>query len=153
MADDLKQALDVLKEAGLKPGRNWQKQFSELLTDLAKRDGLTELKIIKTPEITKILQNEKLNGPQKLAKVKEILLAKRFPSYTKAWQVFQQQLKAIGLSKAIKIKPTPFFEDNKITVEFSYTTKVELEKVIRELEKLKEVDLVKNVLKAAENSY
>jgi len=149
---NIKQTLELLEKAGLKPGRNWQREFTELLTDLANRDNLTPLEIIKTAAITKVLQDKKLNGPQKLAKVKAILLAKRYPVYTKAKQAFQQRLKEVSLSKEIKIKPTPFFEDNKITVEFSYTTKAELEKIIKELEKLKKVDLVKDALQAAEDS-
>lgn len=152
MGKQVEQALKVIEQAGLKLGVNWQKELATLINDIAKRDEVTPEQVILSPEILSLLNEPKLNAPQKLAKLKEVLLTKRYPMYSKAKLAFQQQIKALGLGPKIKIKPPPFFEDNKITVEFTYQTPEELEGLLAALSRLKGVNLVKNALKAAEDN-
>lgn len=148
----MKMFLERLKQFGLKPGHNWQKELTSLVKEIANRDGVTEKEVAFAPEIEAVLEQPKLTAPQKLAKIKEILQAMRYPIYAKAKKSFAAELKALGLNGRIKVKPAPFFEDNKVTVEFSYSSPSDLEEVIKLLERLKEVDLVKNALKAAEDN-
>lgn len=151
MEEDIETALSIFTKAGLKLSLNGKRELTELVTDIAERDGLNFEQVLLSPEILALISNQKLNGPQKLAKIKEVLFGKRYPIYAKAKALFNKQLKDLKLSPKIKVTPTPFFEGKKVKVEFAYENLVELQEILSSLKKLQGVDLVKNALEAAED--
>ena len=86
-----------------------------------------------------------------MSRVKDALFARRYPTFTRVQAAFTREIAKLELSSRIKISPTPFFEDNKLTVEFSFGSRDELREVLDSLEKLKEINVVKNALEASKD--
>jgi len=151
MDDETRAALDELKKAGIKLNNNHLREIVELVEEISGRDGFSAREIISGPKIQAAMINQKLNGPQKLDRIKDILLEQRYPTAVKAKKAFADEIRRLKLDVKIKITPTPFFEDNLLAVEFKYRQPDELREIIRSLEKLTKVDVVANALQTAED--
>lgn len=143
--------LTSLYEAGLKPGVNWQKELTELIIDIAFRENISCLEVLKVPQIQTVLNHKKLSSPQKLEKVKNLLFARRYPTVFLARKVFNQELKKLKISPKIKVRVHPYFEEESLRLEYGQKY-AELEEVKVSLRKLRGADLVKNALKIAEDN-
>lgn len=152
MNDEVSDILRVFANTGLRLGVNWKEQFRELLTDISKRDSISPKEIIGASNIQTILKDKKMGGPQKLAKVKKTLLEQRYPLYSKTMRAFKKELRELNLSSSIKVTPTPFFEDEKLSIEYTYETEAELKEIRASLKKLQGVNIVKKVLQYTEDN-
>ncbi len=140
-----------MEKAGIKLNKNHKRDMVELILDIAGRDHLDALQVLfDDPNIRSALESDQ-NGPQKLSRVKDALFARRYPTFTRVQAAFTREIAKLELSSRIKISPTPFFEDNKLTVEFSFGSRDELREVLDSLEKLKEINVVKNALEASKD--
>ena len=145
------QAIAAMEKAGIKLNQNHKRDMFELISDIAGRDNLNALQVLlDDPKIKSALESGQ-NGPQKLSRIKDVLFARRYPTYARAQAAFTREISGLNLSSRIKIRPTPFFEDNKLVVEFSFGSRDELKEVLDSLEKLKEIDVVKNALEASKD--
>lgn len=154
MDDQILLAVAELEKSGIKLNKNHRRDLCELISEISRRDGIDAVSVLnEDKEITELLQNAALNGPKKLGRVKDILVARRYPTYTRARLTFSRRVNNLKLDSRIKITPTPFFEDNKITVEFSYESPDGLREVMKSLEKLDKIDLVKEALEDRQDSY
>jgi ParB family chromosome partitioning protein len=149
---EIEKVLEIITDAGLKPSFNLRRELVELIDDIASRDNLKPVQALLSSGVSEIINEPKLSGPDKLKKIKELLLRKRYPAYSKAKDTFKQQLKDLKLSPKLKITHSPFFETNDLKIEFGYKQLNELEDIVQSLEKLSKVDLVKNALEAAEDN-
>lgn len=152
MNKEVDSLLNELEKNGLRPSCNLRRELKELINDIAHRDDLEYNKILQSAELENIITNGKLSGPQKLAEIKKTLFKKRYPMYSKAMDEFNRQLKELKISNNIKIKPTPFFENNKLHVEFSYSSGEKIDEIIKSMKKLEGIDLIENAIKTAENN-
>ena len=151
MSKQSNNALARLSEAGLKVNQNDRLLIAELLDDLTLRDQVDSERIMDEAGIPTILIERRLNGPQKIERIKDALLALRYPTFTRARTAFLAELGRLGLSNRIKLTPVPYFEEETIKVEFEYRRPRELKEIIESLQKLAEKDLVKDALDAAED--
>ncbi|MCK4268588.1 MAG: hypothetical protein KAX16_07125 [Actinomycetia bacterium] len=154
MDDQVLSVLSELEKSGIKLNKNHRRDLHELISEISGRDGIDAASVLNDDkEIRELLQNSALNGPKKLERVKDILVGRRYPTYTRARAAFSRKINNLKLDSRIKITPTPFFEDNKITVEFSYESPDGLREVLKSLEKLDKIDLVKEALEDRQDSY
>lgn len=151
IVDGLEPALSELKGAGLKLNVNDSKLIRELLADLARKVRRSPVEIINSPQLAEILDGDKLNGPQKLTRVKTELAAMRYPVATKAEYAFRSGIKALKLHPNIKISHTPNFEDNRVNVQFKYVDAAQLRAIIRSLEELADHEPIRDALETAED--
>lgn len=149
---EIERGLSMIRASGLKLNRNDTKYIRELIRDLARRDQSNPADIIDSPVIANILAHEKLNGPQKLTRLKRALSALRYPVLTRAKDVFEAEVKDLKLHPGIEIGHTPYFEDNSIDVRFNYDSPAQLREIIRSLERLADRDPVRDALETAEDS-
>lgn len=149
---EIERGLSMIRDSGLKLNRNDTKYFRELIWDLVRRDRSDPADILNSVAIANILAHEKLNGPQKLSRLKKVLSALRYPVLTQAQDVFDAEVKKVKLHSRIEIGHTPYFEDNTIEVRFSYDDPAELREIIRSLERLADRDPVRDALETAEDS-
>ncbi len=130
----------------LKIGLN---KLKELLTDLdeiALRDECTLSQVIEGSDVQHILNNEKLPGPQKIERIRQCIRKKRYPHFTQLEQAYQTSLKALHLSHGIQLKTDRFFEDDRLTATFRFSTPEQLKTTAEELLKLSEQAELQNVL-------
>lgn len=145
-------ALTSLKDAGIRLNKNNLLKLDRLIKTLARREGVTPDTIVGRKNIAVLLADRKMNGPQKIKKLIDLLTTEAFPSATSAETAFLKGLKKLDLHPKIHVTHTPFFEDSRIGVAFSYSDPDELEEIMRSLKRLKEHDLIAYALEAAEDT-
>ncbi len=146
------EALEAIEAAGCRLGRNDRRIIGELLSDLAHRDRLSPAGLLDSPDLAAVLSDERRNGPQKTAALKERLQARRWPTYTKAESAFQAALRSLRLHSKVRVEHTPYFEDGRLNISFTANDPAELSEIVDSLADLQGKDLVKDALEATEDS-
>lgn len=136
----------VLIEKGLKPNKNQRKELLELATEIGRRENKNIGRVLDDTGILPVLNNPMFSSPDKLKRIRSLLFERRYPEFSAAKKAFDDQIKKLKLAPGIKISHTPYFEDSKISVEFTFKTPDEMRKIIDSLEKLSKADVVKNAL-------
>ena len=96
----------------LKLSLNKQREILTLVKEIAFREDIPILKVIKTDMLQKILTNEDLDRNQKIRKIRFYLKQRRFPVITAAANEFENQLKKLKLGNGTKLIPPDNFEDS-----------------------------------------
>lgn len=151
MNKQINQALQILENAGLKLGVNWQKELSELIHDISKREDISYWQVLQSPEIQEILNSDKLSTVSKRAQIKQSLFDRRHPLFTLANKEFKRLLKELKVHPKIKVMPTNFFENEKLKIEYSHNSQEELDEILADVEKINESNLVKRAVDFAQN--
>ncbi len=115
----------------LKSGKNRQKEVLRLLQELAKITGQSIDQIIKNSAIQDVLTDDKITFPRKTEHIIEILKKIRFPLYTKVAEKFQNLLKDLKLPPNVILRPAPFFEREKYTIELTFKDQSEFKKLAK----------------------
>jgi ParB family chromosome partitioning protein len=104
-------------------GQNKQKDIVEVIQELCLSRGLSIQGILGEKEFKTVLQSGNLSPLQKAEKVSQLLKKKRFPLLSARQEAFVSAKKKLAWPKDIKISPTPFYEDKKMFIEFSFLSK------------------------------
>lgn len=113
----------------LKLGKNRQKEFLGLLTEISAIDNRPIDLVLLCKKIQDVLLNTKITPPRKTEYIKEILKKMRYPLLASTEENFQQIKKDLKLPPNIILRPPPFFEGEKYTVEFSFKNQTEFKKL------------------------
>jgi hypothetical protein len=114
-------------------GQNKQKELLESLYEISKRDGLPVREILSGERIRTVKADDKLSPLQKADRVRQLLKKRRFPMYSARKEEFNSSRRKIGWPEDIGISPAPYFEEEGISVEFSFDSKEELIKKLKDL--------------------
>jgi hypothetical protein len=114
----------------LQLGKNNQKELLRLLREIAKISNQSIVQIVEDKEIQDILLNEKITSPRKIEHIKEVLKRMRYPLFSMVEMNFQNLKKDLKLPPNIILRPPPFFEGEKFTVELSFKNQAEFNKLI-----------------------
>ncbi len=114
----------------LQLGKNNQKELLRLLREIAKISNQSIVQIVEDKEIQDILSNEKITSPRKIEHIKEVLKRMRYPLFSIVEMNFQNLKKDLKLPPNIILRPPPFFEGEKFTVELSFKNQAEFNKLI-----------------------
>ena len=99
---------------------NQQLQFIELTVDICTRDGIDIPELFNQASFVGIMENEKLNLPQKTKTTLGLLKSIRFPLLTRSEESFRKAVSELGLPDGTRISHPPFFEgpDYRLDVPF-----------------------------------
>ncbi len=117
-------------------GQNKQKEFLDDLWEILRRDGVPVRGILDRKEIRQARRSEKLVPLARSEKVRLLLRQMRFPRLSSHREAFDSCLRRLGWPKEITIQPSPFFEDDEISVGFRVKSP---EEFIKRLARLNEV--------------
>jgi len=117
-------------------GQNKQKEILEDLQEISQRENITAEEILKSREILPIQSSDKLSPLQKADKIRVWLRKRRYPSFSSWEESFDLTLRKMRWPKEIALKHSPFFEDEDISVAFSFKNKKEFEESISKLKQL-----------------
>ena len=106
--------------ATLRLGKNKQREFWQLLKDIARIKSLDIEQLINLKTVRDILDNEKITAAQKAERFKQILWEWRYPSYSNIQHHFETLLKEAKLPPDIHLRPTPYFEREDFHIAFSF---------------------------------
>ncbi len=90
--------------------KNQQTQFIELIDDLSHREEITMAQLLSSHPLQDILDNEKMNNPQKANTLMTMLRRRRMPRFMEAEARFKKILEDLNLPAGVRITPPPFFE-------------------------------------------
>lgn len=112
--------------ADLKLGLNKQREIFTLVNEIAHRDDLPIMAVLKAPVLQAILNNDHFDRNQRTQKIRKYLKQVRFPSITTAEQAFKTHLKTLNLSANAKLIPPENFESKMYTLKFTFSRFSEL---------------------------
>ena len=117
-------------------GQNKQKEILEDLQEISQRENIAAEGILKTVEILHIQSSDKLSSLQKADKIRILLRKRRYPSFSSWKESFDLTLRKMQWPEEIALKHSPFFEDEDISVTFSFKNKKEFEESISKLKQM-----------------
>lgn len=124
-------------------GQNKQKELLTNLFEIARRDKVPVTEILNSGRVKALLSNEKLSSLQKADKFREFLKEKRNPALAAWIKAFDAVLKELNLSEGTVIIPSPFFEGEDFSLNFSFKNQ---EEFIQKLLGLKQLSTKKEFL-------
>jgi hypothetical protein len=95
-----------------------QKKLLGLLEDLAVATGIQPDALLDSSDITEVVEDSCLSPFQRGEKVYEIFHRRRNPRLSQANDQFLNQLKRLEWPDSIRVRPSPFFEEPGLHVEF-----------------------------------
>ena len=94
----------------LKLNLNQQLQFIENTVDLSIRKEKEISELLGETQFSSILDDKKLNNPQKAKSVLGLLRSMRFPYLTRCEKAFQEKVSSLGLPDGMRVSHPPSFE-------------------------------------------
>lgn len=119
--------------------RQAQKELLEWLPELAYRNKCSVKTILENGEIVKISENEALNAPQKMDKIRNLIFTMRFPNLVSArenWKKLEKQVNPDPLR--VQFKPSEAFEKNRLEIKITASDSKKLKETIGKLNLLDE---------------
>jgi len=113
-----------------------QVEILEYISEIAIRENLPIEKVISTSEMRSILDDQKLNQPQKAEAIRKYLRERRYPQLTEKEREFTYNLKQLKLPPHFNLKPPPFFEGDHYHLTLHFKELEGLKKRLQELESL-----------------
>lgn len=129
----------------LRLGKNRQREFIKLLTDVARLDQLSLLQLMDSQPVRAIEFAEKQTPSQKAERLKEWLWEKRYPTYTKIKKQCETLLRQAHLPPNLTIQAPAFFESDVYTAGFTFASQDEFAKSIAAFSNILDRGLVKKI--------
>lgn len=114
-------------------GQNKQKELLEDCREISIRDELPASEILRASDIQKVLDSKKLSPLQKSDRIRHFLRKKRYPYLSSRQERFDSALKKVDWPKDISLHPSPYFEEDNFTLQFSFRNEKELERHVSKL--------------------
>ncbi len=126
----------------LKWSFNRQWEACQWIIEIASREGRLIKEVVEEGEIIEILDNDRMNDPQKVKAIVKILKTRRFPSLLEAEKLFKKGLSKLHLPSGVKIIPPPFFEGIDYKLEIVFRKGEELKGKLEELSHISKLEKV-----------
>jgi len=117
-------------------GQNKQKEILEDLQEISRKNDIPVKEILVTAEIQEILDSPKLSSLQKSERLRIALRKKKYPCYSSWKDSFDAFLRKVRWPKEIPIKPSPFFEDDTISVTLHFKNEEEFRANLSKLQEI-----------------
>jgi hypothetical protein len=143
--DDRLRINDLFTSLKFSFNRQWE--ITQWIMEITKREGLSISEVIDKGDIIEVLNNDRINNPQKVKLIVEILRSKRFPSLLEAERLFRQGLSNLRLPSGVKIIPPPFFEGIDYRLEIVFTKGEGLKETLAGLSHLSGLERVTDLWK------
>lgn len=117
-------------------GQNKRQELLEDLHEISLRDGVSAQEILTSEGMGKILHSEKFSSLQKSDHIRQWLRKKRYPRLSSRREALKQALRKSKWPEDISIEPSPFFEEEALTVRFCFKDKEELRSLLARLQQI-----------------
>jgi len=122
--------------ADLRLSLNKQREILQLLTEIAARDDLTVIDVLKEKDLQEIIAEKDADRGIKGRNIRFYLKKRRFPAITAAEERYAQCVKEMRLGENIRLIPPKDFEGNVYTFQFSFRTVPELKDRVADLNRI-----------------
>ena len=120
----------------LKLSENRLREVLTFLHEIAQRDRLDVKEVVHRPEINAILFEKELTPSQKTERIRKILWDLRYPRMHLAEKEFEKKRRVLSLPPGMSLHHSPFFEGEKLRVEFQFETLEEYRSALEALSPL-----------------
>jgi ParB family chromosome partitioning protein len=124
----------------LKYNLNQQLKFVEYIEDIRMRETLAAPELLTEESFLKVMENPRLNNPQKGKAVLETLRLRRFPRLAQAQHAVESALSAISLPREASIHYDPCLENPYYRLEINFKHGKDLKHAISRLHALPELE-------------
>ena len=114
-------------------GQNKQRQILEDLWDIVRRDGISVRILLRRKGFRRILASPRLSKLQKAEGLRQCLKTVRYPALSAREEAFREALRKVRWPGDVAVQPSPFFEENGMTVSFRAGSRQELQAVLERL--------------------
>lgn len=114
----------------LKFNTNQQTNFIAYTTDISMREKKDISQLLKEEQFLDLLDNKKLNNPQKIKLLFNILKLRRFPLLSRSEKIFQARVQAMKLPEGTRVQHPPFFEGSEYRLEIPFKSGKQLKKKV-----------------------
>jgi hypothetical protein len=135
----------------LKWSFNKQWEATQWIIEIASREERSIKEVVDEGEIIEILNNDRMNDPQKVKTIVKILKTRRFPSLLAAEKSFKIGLSKLPLPSGVKIISPPFFEGIDYKLEIVFRKGEELRGKLEELSHLSGLERINDFWKDMEH--
>jgi ParB/RepB/Spo0J family partition protein len=129
----------------LKLNMNQQIKFIEYACDISVRDNLKIPELFSEEAFLKILEDSRLNNPQKTKKLLEALRVRRHPRLARAQHAVEDVISTISLPPEAVIRYDPYLENPNYQLQIDFKDGKALRKTIRELHASVEFEAIPEV--------
>ncbi len=130
----------------LRLGKNRQREFVLLLSDVARSAEKSVAGIFESEPVQQIINDEKQTPSQKADRLKGWLMRRRYPRYAQAEAAFAELIKNRKLPDGLAIQPPPFFEGERFSAAFSFSTQEEFQKHLAALQRLMDDGVIQKII-------
>jgi len=109
----------------LRLGKNRQREFWLLLSDIARMKATTLPGLLEEPACMSLFDEQALTPSQKADRFKSLLMQWRYPEYSATLARFEELLRAAKLPPELHLRPTPWFAGEAYTIDLSFSTPAE----------------------------
>jgi len=120
----------------LKLSLNKQREIMTLVKEIARRDNISEQKVLEDRQLQDIVLDQDLDRSQKTRQLRACLRQRRFPQIVKAENRFEYQRKQLNLGNDIKMIPPKDFEGTTYTVNMSFSSIAQLKALHTKLNRM-----------------
>jgi len=121
---------------------NQQMQFTEYIKDISIKEEKSIAQILLEKKLLKLLEDKKLNNPQKAKHVLNHLRFRCFPRLIDSEKTFKKNISRLNLPKNVRIQHPPFFETPNYRLEILFRNGKELKEKIGFLSNLGHLESV-----------
>jgi ParB-like chromosome segregation protein Spo0J len=117
-------------------GQNKQRELLDDLWGVVRRDRVAVKSVLRGGAIGESQRSEALSPLQRADRVRGHLRKLRYPALSTQQEAFDAALRMLGRPGEIVIQPSPFFEDESVSVSFRFKSAGELRDRLKKLERL-----------------
>jgi hypothetical protein len=130
--DDRTAILSFIRTYSL--SRQMQREFFDWLPELAFREHCSVNRILTLDELIGISSDAKLNGPQKIDKIREFLYNRRFPTLARAKQTWKEHAAKLNPApRQVQFKAADAFEKNRLDLRITLSSAEEAKEIFTKL--------------------
>jgi len=111
----------------LRPGKNLQREFLDLLADIGQREKVTFDAILAEEALSSPAADDEIPAPQRLKTVRERLLRRRYPRFSEVMDRYEKLRREFRLPPRMALSPPPFFEGRDWRLAVTFRDREELE--------------------------
>ncbi len=131
----------------LKPGKNLQREFLSLLADIGRRENTAIDALLADQAIISLIANEDLPAPQRMKRIREILMRRRYPHFSEAMEQYERLRRRFRLPPGMALSAPPFFEGSDWRLSITFRSREELQQIRKAFQELTDHPLLDRLLK------
>jgi ParB-like chromosome segregation protein Spo0J len=105
---------------------NRQREVLTMVREIARREDRSVMSVLNAPEFASIVEDPRMEPPQKGRMLREALRRRRFPHLARAERDFEKRRKRLALAPGMDIAAPKHFEGGRFELKLSFTSASEL---------------------------